>query len=175
MDAGRWLSTRGHMADSWSRRGTPRWLWPVMPRGWSSAENGRLRLYHRSRVGGRRLTRRRASAKAWKRGGPGCADLRPHDQGISFREHPSKCQCRWPCVESRQGWPRGDDQIRAGWMTSFPRFTGTLSIGRRLRTTQADRLWVKSILRISEDLTPFDPDPVLQEWPDIDQRPWEGS
>ena len=111
MDAGRGLSTRGHMADSWSRRGTPRWLWPVMPRGWSSAENGRVRLYHRSRAGGRRLTRRRASAKAWKRGGPGCADLRPHDQGISFREHPSKCQCRWACVESRQGWPCGDDPI----------------------------------------------------------------
>jgi hypothetical protein len=34
---------------------------------------------------------------------------------------------------------------------------------------------VKSILRISEDSTPFEQGPELQEWRDIHQHPWEGS
>ena len=56
----------------------------------------------------------REGAKSRKGGegsGPGCEISGPHDQGIFFREHPSKCQCRWACVESAQGWPCGDDPI----------------------------------------------------------------
>ena len=94
MNAGRWLSARGHLADVLSQRGTPRWLWPVMPRGWSSAENGRGRLYHRWWEGGQGDPVRARSREREEKGlALGAQTSGPQDQ----RAHSKKVRARVLC------------------------------------------------------------------------------